>query len=249
VSCNRTHALSLLYGAILVVSLQLLPSGCKPGESPELSQEIKSLRKLTAKQESVIVSLQEGNKVMQQQINLLNGELRDAKKETDRAEAERKALAAKLEAQTTANKRLTSESQRLAAKKAQAVPIMRIEDKSGQSEDLPHSLAAVSQAVERALSRNGYTVKVSVKAEEKAVYITERKVSAPASLEVPGFRNQYLVSLQTLPANGTKLSVKADFEKMLQGGRILTAGAEETAEIEKRLITEISKTVAPPGKI
>lgn len=248
-SCYRTHTLSLLYGAVLVVSLQFLPSGCKPSESPELSQEIKSLRKLTAKQESVIVSLQEGNKVMQQQINLLNGELRDAKEETDRAEAERKALAAKLEAQTTANKRLTSESQRLAAKNAQAVPIMRIEDKSGQSEDLPHSLAAVSKAVEQALSRNGYTVKVSVKTEEKAVYVTERKVSAPASLEVPGFRNQYLVSLQTLPANGTKLSVKADFEKMAQGGRILTAGAEETAEIEKRLIAEISKTAAPPGKI
>jgi hypothetical protein len=80
------------------------------------------------------------------------------------------------------------------------------------------------------------------------VYVTERKVSPPASLEVSGFRNQYLVSLHTLPSKGTRVSVKADFEKMAQGGRILAASPDETAEIEQRLIAEIRKALAP-GKI
>lgn len=236
-------------GTILILGLPLLLLGCKPNEPPALKQEIESLRKQAVKQESVIVSLQEGNKVMQQQIDLLNRELRDAKKETDRAETERRVVVAKLEAQTTENKKLTSEAQRLAAKKAQSVPMLRIEDKGGQTENLPQPLAAVSKAAEEALSRNGYTMRVSIKTDQKVVYVTERKVSAPASLEVPGIRNQYLVSLQTLPTNGTKLSVKADFEKMAQGGRILAAGSEETAEIEKRLIAEITKAAEAPGKI
>lgn len=225
-----------------------LNASCQPDESP-FKAEAENLRKQVGKQESVIVSLQEGNKVMQQQINLLNQELRDAKKETDRVEAERKTLAAKLETQAAENKKLTAEAQRTAAKKAQVSQTLKIEDKGGQSEELPKPLAAVGKAVEEALARNGYAVKVSIKTDQKAVYVTERKVSAPASLEVSGFRNQYLVSLQALPSNGTRLSVKAEFEKLAQGGRVLAAGPEETAEIEQRLISEISKALAAPGKV
>ena len=83
---------------------------------------------------------------------------------------------------------------------------------------------------------------------EKAVYVTERKVSSPTSLEVAGFRNQYLISLQALPANATKLGVKAEFEKVAQGGRILSVSPEETAEIERRLIGEINKALATLSK-
>lgn len=235
-------------GTIILVGLSLTLAGCKPDESP-LKLENETLRKQLAKQESVITSLQDGNKVMQQQIDLLNRELRDAKKETERVEAERRAMASMLGSKVEENKKLTAEAQGMAAKKAQAVPVFRVEDKGGQTEELPKPLPAVSKAAEEALSRNGYTVKVSVKTDQKVVYTTERKVSAAASLEVPGFRNQYLVSLQALPAKGTKLSVKADFEKMAQGGRILAASAEETAEIEKRLIAEISNALATPNKL
>jgi hypothetical protein len=101
---------------------------------------------------------------------------------------------------------------------------------------------------EDALSRNGYHIKVSIKTDQKAVYVTERKISPPPSLEVAGSRNQYVLSLHALPSNVTRLSVKADFEKLAQGGRILSVSAEEVAEIERSLIREINKALASPSK-
>ncbi len=246
-ACDR-HYFFRLIGASLLVILTLMAPGCKPDGSP-FKEENERLRKQVTKQESVLVSLQDGNKVMQQQIDLLNRELRDAKKETERVEAERRAIAAMLGAKVDENKKLTAEVQRAAATKAQASQSLRVEDKGGQSEDFPRPLAVVFKAAEEALLRNGYTVRVSLKTDQKAVYVTERKTSAPASLEVPGFRNQYLVSLQALSSNGTRLSIKAEFEKMVQGGKVVPAGPEEKAEIERRLITEISKALASPNKL
>lgn len=234
--------------AVLVFITAAWIASCKPDDSP-LRIENENLRKQVAKQESVVVSLQDGNKVMQQQIDLLNRELRDAKKEAERAETEVKILTAKLEAQTAEARKLAALVQRTAATNAQASQNLRVDEKGAQVEELPRPLAAVSKAAEEALARHGYTVKVSVKTDQKAVYVTERKVSAPASLEVAGFRNQYLVSLQALPSNVTRLSVKAEFEKLAQGGRALAVSPEETAEIERRLIAEISKAVSSPNKL
>jgi len=201
-------------------------------------------------------SLQDGNKVMQQQIDLLNQELRDAKKQAEHAQAEAKALQAeakalgtKLDSQLAESKKLSGEIQRTAAKAAQATDNIRVEEKGSQIEDLPRPLAAVGKAAEEALARNGYRVKVSVKTDQKTIYVTERKVTTPTSLETSGSRNQYVVSLQALPSNVTRLSVKADFERLAQGGRILAVDAEETAEIERRLIAEIGKAVASPSKL
>ena len=53
--------------------------GC-PADNPPLQSENHRLKKYMAKQESVIDSLQEGNKVMQQQIDLLNQEGRTVRK-------------------------------------------------------------------------------------------------------------------------------------------------------------------------
>jgi regulator of replication initiation timing len=229
--------------------------GCAPDESP-FRQENENLRKQLAKQESVMTSLQDGNKVMQQQIDLLNQELRDARKQTEQAQAEAKtlqaeakALGAKLDSQLAESKKLSGEIQRTTAKIAQATDNLRVEEKGSQVEDLPRPLALVGKAAEEALARNGYHVKVSVKTDQKAIYVTERKVSTPASLEMSGFRNQYVLSLQALPSNVTRLSVKADFEKLVQGGRVLPVNAEETAEIERRLIAEIGKAVSSPSKL
>ncbi len=178
--------------------------GCAPDESP-FRQENESLRKQLAKQESVMNSLQDGNKVMQQQIDLLNQELRDARKQTEHAQAEAKALqggqGARHETRIpmAESKKLSGEIQRTAAKAAQATDNIRVEEKASQVEDLPRPLAAVGKAAEEALARNGYHVRVSVKTEQKAVFVTERKVSTPASLEMSGFRNQYVVSLHALP--------------------------------------------------
>ena len=201
-------------------------------------------------------SLQDGNKVMQQQIDLLNQELRDAKKQAEHAQAEAKALQAeakalgtKLDSQLAESKKLSGEIQRTAAKAAQATDNIRVEEKGSQVEDLPRPLAAVGKAAEEALARNGYRVKVSVKTDQKTIYVTERKVTTPTSLETSGSRNQYVVSLQAMPSNVTRLSVKADFERLAQGGRILAVDAEETAEIERRLIAEIGKAVASPSNL
>ena len=229
--------------------------GCAPDESP-FRQENENLRKQLAKQESVLNSLQDGNKVMQQQIDLLNQELRDAKKQAEHAQAEAKALqteakalGTKLDSQLAESKKLSGEIQRTAAKAAQATDNIRVEEKGAQIEDLPRPLSAVGKAAEEALARNGYRVKVSVKTDQKTIYVTERKVTTPTSLETSGSRNQYVVSLQALPSNVTRLSVKADFERLAQGGRILAVDAEETAEIERRLIAEIGKAVASPSKL
>ena len=267
-------------GLGLPLAFLLFLSGCQPDESP-LKAENEHLRKQVTKQESVIASIQDGTKVMQQQIDLLNRELREAKKDTERAEteqkemaakleaegkalggkleaerkalsgkleAERKALAAKLEAQASENRKLQAEIQHLNDKLARATPVVRVEDKGGQAEDLAQPTFVVSKATEDALAKNGYTIRVSLKTDQKAVFVTERKVSAPAAIELAGFRNQYFVSLQSLPSNGTRLSVRADFEKVAQGGRVLAASHEETAEIERRLIGEITKALSPAGK-
>lgn len=219
--------------------------GCAPDESP-LKTENETLKKQIARQESLLTSLQDGNKVMQQQIDLLNQELRDAKQATESAKASTSRLSELLDDQLAQTKRMNVEIQRSAA--AQAAQNVKIDDKGAQFDTLPRPIGTVAKVVEEALSRNGYQLKAGIKTDQKAVYITERKISTPASLEVAGFRNQYLISLQALPANVTKLGVKADFEKVAQGGRILSVSAEETAEIERRLIGEIGKALETPGK-
>jgi len=228
-----------------LIALCFLTNSCKPNDS-QFKAENESLRKQLAKQESVVTSLQDGNKVMQQQIDLLNQELRDAKKSAESAKAEAKAAADNLAIQAAQTNKLRADVQKTAA--AQAAQNIHVEENGTQTEDLPRPLSAVAKMLEEALSRNGYQVKVSIKTDQKAVYVTERKVSPPASIEIAGSRNQYMVSLHALPSNVTRVSVKADFEKLAQGGRILSVSAEEVAEIERSLIREINKALASPGK-
>lgn len=224
----------------------LLATGCKPDESP-FKAENESLKKQVARQESLLSSLQDGNKVMQQQIDLLNQELRDAKKATESAKAEMTVLSGQLNTQLAQARRLSADAQKAAS--TQAAQQLRVEDKGAQTDTLPRPLTAVVKVVEEALARNGYSVKVSFKSDQKTVFVTERKQSNPASLEASGSRNQYLLVLQALPANLTKLTVKAEFEKVTRDGRILPVSAEEVAEVERGLIREIGKALEQPGKI
>jgi hypothetical protein len=141
---------------------------------------------------------------------------------------------------------MSAEVQRTTA--AQAAQSLNIDEKGAQVDTLPRPMTTVAKAIEETLTRNGYQLKLSAKTDQRTAYVTARKVSTPTSLEVAGFRNQYVISLQALPANVTKLSVKAEFEKLAQGGRILTVSAEETSEIERRLIGEINKALEAPSK-
>lgn len=238
--CRRpSNTLPIVLLAFVVLS------GCKPDDSP-FKAENDSLKKQVVRQESLVTSLQEGNKVMQQQIDLLNQEIRDAKKAAESAKAEAKSAGAQLENQLVQARKLTADIKKTAIE--QAAQSIHIEQKGAQFEDIPRPLNAVAKTVEEALARNGYQVRVSIKADQKAVFVTERKVSTPISLEVAGFRNQYIVSVQAQPTNVTRLSVKAEFEKLAQGGRILSVSPEETAEIERRLIGEVSKALAASSK-
>lgn len=223
----------------------LVLAACKPDDSP-FRAENDALKKQVARQESLVSSLQDGNKVMQQQIDLLNQEIRDAKKAAESAKGEAKSAAEQLENQLVQARKLTADIKKTAIE--QAAQSIHIEQKGAQFEDLPRPLNAVTKTVEEALARNGYQVKVSIKADQKAVIVTDRKISNPVSLEVAGFRNQYVIAVQAQPLNVTRLSVKAEFEKLAQGGRILSVSPEETAEIERRLIGEVSKALAAPQK-
>jgi hypothetical protein len=51
-------------------------------------------------------------------------------------------------------------------------------------------------------------------------------------LEIAGSLNHYVESFHALPSNVTKLQVKADFEKLAQGGRLLSVNIKEASEIE-----------------
>lgn len=207
--------------------LLLALCGCAQDDGPARAEN-EVLKKQVAKQESLLSSLQDGNRVMQQQIDLLNQELRDAKNIKEELEKE-----------------LVETKQMI---RTQVAESLKVEDKGAQTDLLPRPLELVVKVVEEALSRNGYRLKVSVKTDHRAVYVTERKISNPATLEVTGSRNQYLVSLEALPDNQTKLAVKAEFERVAQGGRVLSVSAEETVEIEQRLIRELNKVLATPAK-
>lgn len=225
---------SLGIGALLLV----VAAGCIPDDNP-IRVENETLKKQVTKQEVILSSLLDGNKVMQQQIDLLNQELRDAKSTTEATKVDAKHQTEQLELQLAETKRMMA---------TQMTESLKIEEKGSQSDTLPRPMPAVAKVVEEALARNGYQLKVSVKTDQRAVYITERKISNPTSLEATGSRNQYLISLHALPDNLTKLGVKAEFERVAQGGRILSVSHEETNEIEHRLINEINKALANPAK-
>jgi hypothetical protein len=241
---RKGNLLRLMISCVSVMSLFFLSAGCGPDQQ-KLKEENDRLREQALKQESTIASLQEGNKFAQQQVYILTGELREAKKKTERLETERQRLGAKLEVQLGENKRLTNESQAV----RKTTPLLQVDDKGGQSEEVAQALSHACKAVEDVLSRNGYAVRANLKADKRAVYITERKNLAPTSLELSGFRNQYLLSLLALSPNNTRIIVKAEFEKIGQGGRLLPAGPDETAEIERRLLSEVTRALGAPGRV
>src|SRR5690348_17806129 len=90
----------------LIVAGLLVLAACKPDDSP-FRAENDALKKQLSRQESLVSSLQDGNKVMQQQIDLLNQEMRDAKKAAESAKAEAKAAAEQLESQLVQARKLT----------------------------------------------------------------------------------------------------------------------------------------------
>ena len=244
---------------ILLVCAGLL-TGCPPDNTP-LLQENDRLSKQIKKQDSMIATLQEGTRVLQQQINLLNQELRESKEEL--AEAKNKveqgrklahqkgvSLLSGQKALTDTVANLKKENAKL-AKDAQWLRTQRnrfrqslqagIQDPSTKT--LNYSFSKVIEATSQALSAHGYPVLVSMATDLKAVLVTERKISPPPSLELQGFRNQYLLVIEKHTPETTLVQVKADFEKVSQPGTIQAPSPEEIQNLELRLIGEISSVL------
>ena len=70
----------------------------------------------------------------------------------------------------------------------------------------------------------------------------------PVSFEIAGSLNHFVLSFHALPSNVTKLRVKADFEKLAQGGRLPSVNAEGASEIERSLFREANEAVASPSE-
>ena len=229
-----------------------------PSDNSPLQSENLRLKKRLAKQESVIASLQEGNKVMQQQIDLLNQEGRKMtnKLENDLSLAQEKIQELsqghqeedkQLEALKAENLKLSSDAKWLRSQRNQMRKALKAQHGDGKQAVLAFPFSLVLKVTQSALTRNGYAVIASMQTDQKAVYVTERKASQPASLEFSGFRNQYLLAVEKGKKENSTIWVKADFEKFSQTGQIIEASPKEISEIELRLIQEIQRTLEQKG--
>ena len=283
----------------------VLLTGCPPDNTP-LIEENERLKKQIVKQESLMTTLQEGNRVLQEQIDRLNQELRENEdafgKQLERAQqtgqglsTEKQNLLQQVAALTNKNRKLQADGQKLLKRLDRAqqtgqglstekqdllqqITVLTKENRKLQADGqkfkndaqwlrkqrelvrqslqannqkvkaktLSHSLPDVAKAALQSLANNGYTLMAKMETDQKSVFITERKTSPSSSLEVPGYRNQYLMELEARPDNETALRVKAEYEEMTPGGTIIEVGEEEVAEIERRLIHVIRQILDHP---
>jgi cell division protein FtsB len=251
--------------SVLVAMLLLFLTGCSQDNSGLHEENIK-LKKQIAKLESVIHSLQEGNRIMQQQINLLNQEarktaesyeeqlrdaeathleqLRDAQaKMTELVNGPKKDVA-RIKTLEQENRKLEGETKWLRSQRDQIRKALTLHQIGGQTMELPFSFSSVSKIIEEALTKNGYSILSSMQTDQQAIYITDRKTSLPPSLELPGFRNQYLLSIEKGPSDHAIVWVRAEFEKLSKNGQMFSAPQSEITEIELRLIQEIHQVLS-----
>ena len=260
---------------IALISFVLL-TGCPPDNTP-LIEENDQLKERIVKQESMMTTLQEGNRVLQEQIDRLNQELRANEDEFGKRlelaqqtgqglSTEKQNLLQQVTAVANKNRKLQAETQKLRKQlelvqqteqglsgekqdlikqiaaltqenqklhadgqkfKNDAQWLRTLRDRFRQSlqvnnqtvktQTLFHNLPDVTKAALKALANNGYTLMAKMETDQKSVFITERKTFASPSIELPGYRNQYLMELEAQPDNQTALRVKAQYEEMTPG--------------------------------
>ena len=244
-----TH-MALTFGVILCL---FVLTAC-PQDQTALQSEAIQLKKRTAKLESVIQSLQEGNKVLQQHINRLNQDARETEASyesnlqkahnqiTHLANSPKKSVAT-IHALEQKNNKLQRDAKWLRSQRDHMRQSLVIQQIGGQTYELPFPFTTVSTIMEAAFTKNGYTILTTMQSDQKAIYITDRKTSLPSSLELSGFRNQYLSMIKKGPADHTTIWVRAEFEKLSRKGHIFAAPQAELADIEMRLIQEIHQTL------
>ncbi|RMH38318.1 MAG: hypothetical protein D6690_00570 [Nitrospirae bacterium] len=233
--------------------------GCTPDDTP-LKAENQRLKKQIERQETIIASLQEGNKLLQEQIDRLHQEARAQQQqfeETLRASQARvDQLTQGTQAETQQLKELERQNQKL---KADLRWLRRQRDQLRQGMKIfvplerpiviPHPLSRVLSAVETTLRQNGYALLAEMLTDQKAVLVTKRKTSPAASLEIPGFRNQFLVTLEQDTNRSTKLWIIAEFEKLMSNGVMIQPTTQEVKEVQLRLAQEIQRAVQASGKV
>ena len=294
----------LIRGSLISLAWVLL-TGCPPDNTP-LIEENERLKKQIVKQESLMTTLQEGNRVLQEQIDRLNQELRENEdefaKQLERAQqtgqglsTEKQNLLQQVAAVTAKNRKLHADTQKLRKRFERAQQTgqglstekqdllqqiaaltqenrklqadgqkfkndaqwlrkqrelvrqaLQANNQTAKAKTLSYKLPDVTKAALQALANNGYTLMAKMETDQKSVFFTERKTSPSASLEVPGYRNQYLMELEARPDNETALKVKAEYEEMTPGGTIIEVGEEEVTEIERRLIQVIRRILDHP---
>ena len=255
---QKTNPFCSWKASLVAITWSAILLGCPQDNNP-LQVENHRLKKQIAKQESVIHSLQEGNKIMQQQIDLLNQESREETEtlqhELQRAQEKISQLIqghqkenAQLKALQTENRKLAGTTKWLRSQREQLRKGLWVSHTEGYTEELSFPFSAVIDGVEMSLKGNGYTVIASMQTDQNAVYVTKRKNSPPTSLELSGFRNQFIVGIEKEPGQKSRVRVQADFEKLSEKGTVLKAGPEELREIELRLIHDIRQSLEKETK-
>ena len=267
---------SLTQGLLLMLAF-IASTGCPPDNAP-LIEEKEQLKKQIVKQETMMTTLQEGNRVLQEQVDRLNQELRNQELRNQELRDKQKSLARQLKRSQQTGKALATEKRHL----LQQVATLTDDNQTFQQDNqklqrenqklkdnaqwlrrqremfrkslqtnmqtvnakpLTHALPDVINATRRALAQHGYAVMATMETDKKAVFVTERKTSASLLIEVAGFRNQYLVELESKANDHTALKIKAQYEKVAQGGNVLDVGDNEVEEIENRLIQAIQQAL------
>ncbi len=262
-------AWSLLHVSGMILACALL-TACQPDHTP-LVEENERLNKQVAKQETMMVTIQDGNRVLQEQIDRLNRELRDNEEafvqRLERAHQTEQGLSTKnhnllqqIGTLTKDNRSLTLESQRLKAEntkhKGDARWLRKQREIIQQSlqtslpmveaQRLPHPLRDVTQATSQALAQHGYAVLARMATDKKAVFVTERKTLPAPSIELPGYRNQYVVELAAQPNKQTDITVMAQYETVEPGKKIPDVDDKDVSVIEHRFIQAILHILDPP---
>lgn len=252
-------------------------TGCPPDNAP-LIEEKEQLKKQIVKQETMMTTLQEGNRVLQEQVDRLNQELRNQELRNQELRDTQKSLARQLKRSQQTGKALATEkrhrlqqvatltddnqkfqkdnqtlqrenqklkdnAQWLRRQREMFRKSLQTNMQTVKAKPLPHALPDVVNATRRALAQHGYAVMATMETDKKAVFVTERKTSASLLIEVAGFRNQYLVELESKANDHTALKIKAQYEKVAQGGNVLDVGDNEVEEIEHRLIQAIQQAL------
>ena len=224
--------------------------GCPQDRIPLLEEENGELKKLAAKQESMIITLQEGNRVLQGQIDRLNRELREEQKEQNQKlksaqetgqglATERQALTQQIVELTKENRKLTNDGQWLRRQRDLFRQSISAQTSGANAQTFTLGLSPMIEATKQALLQHGYSIMAKMATDQKAVFVTDRKTSASPSLELPGFRNQYLLVLEGVGQEATTLKVQAAYEKISQNGKILGVSDSEKADLELRMIRAV----------